>query len=115
MSDKKDSTSIIIKDIPAGPYYCNLDNIKLHLQSKETGEYICPRCSTSYFPNLGEKVKRANKFETPSGPTQPILSLVQDNSTTEPSTVYKQPKLPPSFEMLKRTGVKITDYQTSED
>ena len=106
-TNDKDSTSIIIKDPPAGPYYCNLDNIKLHLQSKETGEYICPRCSTSYFPNLGEKVKRANKFEVPTGPTQPILSLVND-TTAELSTVYKQPKLPRSFEMLKRTGVTIT-------
>ena len=115
MTNDKDSTSIIIKDIPTGPYYCNLDNIKLHFQNKETGEYICPRCSTSYFPNLGEKVKRANKFETPTGPIQPILSLVNDTTAAEPSTVYKQPKLPRSFEMLKRTGIKITDYQASED
>jgi hypothetical protein len=117
MNDKgKDSTSIIIKDPPKGPYYCNLDNIRLHLQNKETGEYICPRCSTSYFPNRGEKVKRGNKFEVPEGRDKmPLLSLVDDNSSTEPSTVYKQPKLPRSFEMLKRTGVEITDYQTSED
>jgi hypothetical protein len=115
MTDK-DSTNIIIKDPPTGPYYCNLDNIKLHLQSKETGEYICPRCSTSYFPNLGEKVKRANKFEVPSGPTQPILSLVNDNTNTEPSTVYNKPKIPRSFEaILKRPGVKLLYYQTSED
>jgi hypothetical protein len=109
----KDSVGIIIKDTPAGPYYCNLDNIRLALQNKETGEWICPRCSTSYFPNLGEKVKRANKFETPNGPSQPIVAMVNNNSNTEPSTVYKQPKLPRSFEMLKRTGVKKIDYQTS--
>jgi hypothetical protein len=77
--NSQDSTSIIPKDIPTGPYYCNLDNIRLDLQNKETGEYICPKCSTSYFPRLGEKVKRANKFETPSGPSQPILSLVDDS------------------------------------
>jgi hypothetical protein len=116
MNDKgKDSVSIIIKDPPKGPYYCNLDNFKLHLQNKDTGEYICPRCGTTYFPILGEKVKRASKFEVPGGRDKtPLLSLVNDSST-EPSTVYKQPKLPRSFEMLKRTGVKITDYQTSED
>ena len=81
MNDKdKDSISIIIKDPPKGPYYCNLGNFKLHLQDKETGEYICPRCSTSYFPNLGEKVKRANKFETPAGRDKmSLLSLVDDN------------------------------------
>jgi hypothetical protein len=111
----KDSVGIIIRDTPAGPYYCNLDNIRLALQNKETGEWICPRCSTSYFPNLGEKVKRASKFETPNGPSQPIVAMVNDTTTAEPSTVYKQPKLPRSFEMLRRTGVKIIDYQTSED
>jgi hypothetical protein len=118
MNDKdKDSVSIINKDPPTGPYYCNLDNIKLHLQNKETGEYICPRCSTSYFPNLREKVKRANKFEVPEGRDKtPLLSLVDDTTTEEPSTVYKQPKLPWSFEnILKRPGVKLLDYQTSED
>ena len=117
MNDKnKDSVSIIIKDPPTGPYYCNLDNIRLHLQSKETGEYICPRCSTSYFPNLGKKVKRAKKFETPRGRDKtPMLSLV-DDSSTESSTVYKQPTLPRSFEnILKRPGVKLLYYQTSED
>ena len=116
MTNDKDSVSIIIKDPTTGPYNCNLDNIKLDLQSKETGEYICPRCSTSYFPNLGEKVKRANKFEVSGGRDKmPLLSLV-DDSSTEPSTVYKQPKLPRSFEnILKRPGIKLLYYQTSED
>jgi hypothetical protein len=100
------TVSIIIKRPPVGPYYCNLDNIRLGLQNKETGEYICPRCSASYFPNLGEKVKRANNFEVPEGRDKtPLLSLV-DDSSTEPSTVNKQPKLPRSFEMLKQTGGK---------
>jgi hypothetical protein len=76
----------------------------MHLQNKETGEWICPKCSTSYFPNFGEKVKRANKFETPSGHTQPILSLVNDNINTQASSVYKQPKIPRSFEMLENRG-----------
>jgi hypothetical protein len=111
----KDSVGIIIKDSSNGPYYCNMDNFKLHLQNKETGEWICPRCSTSYFPNLGEKVKRANKFEVPHGPSQPILSLV-DESSTKASSVYKQPKIPPSIQnILNRPGVKLLDYQTSED
>ena len=86
MNDK-DSVGIIIKDSSNGPYYCNMDNFKLHLQNKETGEWMCSRCSTSYFPNLGEKVKRSNKFETPSGPTQPIVAMVNDSgSSTEPSS-----------------------------
>ena len=64
--------------------------------------------STSYFPNLGEKLKRANKFETPNGPTQPIVAMVNDNSNTEASSVYNQPKIPRSFEnILKGPGVKL--------
>ena len=111
----KDSVGIIIKDQSKGPYYCNSDNFKLHLQDKETGEYICPRCSTSYYPNL-EKVKKGNKFETPAGRNHmPLVSLVKD-SNTEPSSVYHKPKIPPSFQqMLNRPGVKLLDYQTSED
>jgi hypothetical protein len=88
----------------------------MHLQNKETGEWICPRCSTSYFPTL-EKVKAGNKFETPHGRDKmPLLSLVNDNINTQASSVYKQPKLPRSFEnILKRPGVKLLDYTTSEE
>ena len=95
MTDK-DSIGIIIKDQSKGPYYCNSDNFKLHLQDKEIGEYICPRCSTSYFPNL-EKVKKGNKFETPAGRDHmPLVSLVKD-SNTEPSSVYHKPKISASI------------------
>ena len=114
----KDYSSIIPKDSPSpiGPYSCNLDNIKLAIQNKETGEWICPRCSTTYFPNLGDKLMRANKIETPTGPNQPILSLVKDNINTEPSSVYNPPKIPRSFDnILKRPGVRLLDYTTSED
>ena len=103
----KDSVGIIIKAPSTGPYYCNSDNFKLHLQDKVTGEYICPRCSSSYFPTL-EKVKKGNKFETPAGRDyMPLVSLVKD-SNTEPSSVYHKPKIPPSFQqMLNRPGVKL--------
>jgi hypothetical protein len=120
LTSNKDSVSIIIKDPPKGPYYCNLDYFKLHLQNKDTGEYISPRCGTTYFPNLGEKIKRASKFETPGGPTDahgniigekgPLLSLVNDDSW-ELSSVYGQQKLPASFEMLKKHGLKITSWE----
>jgi hypothetical protein len=115
MTDK-DSVGIIIKDQSKGPYYCNIDNFKLHLQDKESGEYICPRCSTSYFPNL-EKVKKGNKFETPAGRDHmPLVSLVNESSNALPSSVYHKPKIPPSFQqILNRPGVKLLDYQTSED
>jgi hypothetical protein len=112
----KDSVGIIVKAPSDGPYYCNSDNFRLTLQDKETGEYICPRCSTSYFPNL-EKVKKGNKFETPAGRDHmPLVSLVKDSSNSEPSSVYHKPKMSPSIQqMLNRPGVKLLDYQTSED
>ena len=116
MTDK-DSIGIIIKDQSTGPYFCNSDNFRLTLQDKRTGEHLCSRCGTSYFPNLGEKVKRANKFEVPSGRDKmPLVSLAKD-SNIEPSTVYKQPKLSPFFKefLASRPGVKITHYETSED
>ena len=86
-------------------------------------EYVCSRCNISYFPK-GEKVKRANKFDTPgpltdahgniTGDKMPIVSIVGDNK--ELSSSYKQPKLSPFFqEILRRPGVRLIDYQTSEE
>jgi hypothetical protein len=53
-----------------------------------------PVAMVSYFPNKGEKVKRANKFETPgpmtdshgniTGEKTPIVSMVEDGPTTRP-------------------------------
>jgi hypothetical protein len=116
LTDKgKDSVGIIIKAPFTGSYFCAADNIKLHLQDKETGEYICPKCYESYFPTL-EKVKKGNKFETPAGRDHvSLVSLVKDTNT-EPSSVYHKPKLPPSLQqMLNRPGVFLTHYETSED
>ena len=111
----KDSVGIIIKAPSTGPYYCNSDNFRLTLQDKGTGEYMCPKCYESYFPNL-DKVKKGNKFETPAGRDKmPLVSLVKDTNT-EPSSVYHKPKISPSIQqMLNRPGVKLIDYQTSED
>ena len=110
------SIGIIIKDQSKGPYYCNSDNFRLSLQDKETGEYMCPKCYESYFPSL-ERVKKGNKFETPAGRDKmPLVSLVKDSNTTEPSSVYHKPKIPASIQqMLNRPGVKLLDYTTSED
>ena len=116
MIDKgKDSVGIIIKPAFTGSYFCNDDNFKLVQQDKDTGEYVCPRCYESYFPNF-QQVKRGSRFETPAGRDKmPLVSLVKD-SNTEPSSVYHKPKLPPSLQqMLNRPGVKLLDYQTSED
>ena len=90
--------------------------MKLHLQDKETGEYVCSKCYESYFPTL-EKVKRRSRFETPAERDRlPLVSLVTDNTNTEPSSVYHKPKMPNSIQqMLNRPGVKLLDYSTSED
>ncbi|MGA7604162.1 MAG: hypothetical protein WBM37_13000 [Nitrososphaeraceae archaeon] len=43
----------------------------------------------------------------------PLVSIVKDD--TEPSSSYKKPKLPPSFEEMERHGLKITSYTTTQD
>ena len=104
----ENSVAINIKAPFTGSYFCNLCNLKLHCQDKETGEYVCSKCYESYFPNL-EKVKRRSRFETPAERDRlPLVSLVNDNTNTEPSSVYHQTKLPNSIQqMLNRTGVKL--------
>ena len=71
-------------------------------------------CNISYYPK-GETVKRANKFDTPGGRDKaPIVSMVNDKQDL--SSSYKAPKLSPYYrELLRRPGVNLIDYQTSED
>jgi hypothetical protein len=57
------------------------------LLDPQTEEWFCTRCNVSYFPNKGEKVKRANKFETPgpltdahgniTGDKTPLVAMVE--------------------------------------
>jgi hypothetical protein len=125
---KKDYTAISIKDSsvsypPSSKLFCNLCNCKLVLFDAQMEEWYCNRCNVSYFPNKGEKVKRANKFETPgpntdihgniTGDKRPIVSMVKDNPKL--SSSYRKPKLPRSFEEMQRHGVKITSYTTTEE
>ena len=80
---------------PNSKLYCNLCSCSLILLDAEKEEWFCTRCNVSYFPNKGEKVKRANKFETPgpltdkhgniTGEKTPIVSIVEDGPTTQPS------------------------------
>ena len=125
---KKDYVAINIKDSsisypPSSKLYCNLCNCKLVLFDVQMEEWYCNRCNVSYFPNKGERVKRANKFEMP-GPAidkygnitserMPLVSMVEDNPKL--SSTYKEPKLPRSFEEMQRHGVKITGYTTTEE
>jgi hypothetical protein len=125
---KKDYTAISIKDSsisypPNSKLFCNLCNCKLILFDVQMEEWYCNRCNVSYFPNKGEKVKRANKFETPgpaidkhgnvTGEKRPIVSMINDSSVTKLSP--KKSVFPRSLETLKRPGVNITSFSSSVD
>ena len=124
----KDYVAISIKDSsvsypPSAKLFCNLCSCNLVLADLQTEEWFCSRCSVSYYPNKGEKVKRANRFETPGpvtdshgniiGDRKPLVAMVEDN--IELSSTYRKPKLPKSFEEMQRHGVKITSYTTTEE
>ena len=89
--------------------------MNLILLDAQNEEWYCNRFAISYFPNRGEKVKRANKFSTPgqetdkhgniTGEKWPIVSMIDDSSTTNISP--KKPIFPRSLETLKRPGVNI--------
>jgi hypothetical protein len=109
---------------PNTRFFCSLCNCKLSPLNVNKEEWVCTRCNISYFPNKGEKVKRANKFSTLgpatdshgniTGDKMPIVSIIDDKQNL--SSAYKQPKLSPFFkDILSRPGVRLIDYQTSED
>jgi hypothetical protein len=90
---KKDFVAISIKDSsvsypPNSKLYRNLCSCNLILANPQKEEWLCTRCNVSYHPNKGEKVKRANKFETPgpntdihgniTGDRMSIVSMVDD-------------------------------------
>jgi hypothetical protein len=117
-NNNKDFVAISIKDSsvsypPSSKLYCNLCSCNLTLLDAEKEEWFCTRCNVSYFPNKGEKVKRANKFETPHKEDRVLVSMVDDSS----STTAKPRKfvLPRSLEGLKRTGVNITGFNSTVD
>jgi hypothetical protein len=106
---------------PSSKLFCNLCNCKLVLFDAQKEEWYCSRCNISYFPNKGERIKRANKFETPgpdidehgniTGEKRPILSLIDNTPNLSP----KKSIFPRSFEMLKRPGVNITSCSSTVD
>jgi ribosomal protein S27AE len=126
--NNKDFVAISIKDSslsypPNSKLFCNLCSRNLILLDPQKEEWYCSRCNISYYPNKGEKVKRANKIITPGpdtdihgniiGEKMPLVSMVKDN--TELSSTYRNPKLPRSFEEMQRHGLKITSYTTTEE
>jgi hypothetical protein len=86
-------------------------------------EWYCNRCNVSYFPNKGEKVKRANRFETPGpltdshgniiGDKRPIVAMVDNSDAT--NIRPKKSVIPRSLEHLKRPGVNITSFSSTVD
>jgi hypothetical protein len=105
---------------PNSKLFCNLCNCNLVLLDPHTEEWFCTRCNLSYYPNKGEKVKRANKFDTPgpltdahgniTGDKTPIVAMVDDTPNTNKS------RLPPSIKALKeRIGITITDFNSTVD
>jgi hypothetical protein len=61
-------------------------------------------------------VKKANRFEVPDGsdPTvdkSPPIVMMDDVNKEVFSTTYKQQKLSPSFEALKKRGFKFINYE----
>ena len=125
---KKDYVAISIKDSsvsypPNSKLFCNLCNCKLILFDAHAEEWYCNRCNVFYFPNKGERIKRANRFETPgpdidihgniTGEKVPIVSMVKDKDT--PNLSPKKSVFPRSFEILKRPGVNITGFSSTVD
>jgi hypothetical protein len=125
-TQKKDFVAISIRDSsvsyrPSAKLFCNLCSCNLVLADPQTEHWLCTRCNISYFPNKGEKVKRANKFETPgpntdihgniTGDKRPIVSIIDNTPNLSP----KKAVFPRSFETLKRPGVNITSFSSSVD
>ena len=82
---KRTYVAISIKDSslsypPSSKLFCNLCNFKLVLFDAQMEEWYCNRCNVSYFPNKGEKVKRANKFETPGPNTDIHGNIIGDKN-----------------------------------
>jgi hypothetical protein len=99
--------------------YCNTCLIPL-TQEDMKGGYICTKCTIEYWPKQ-QPVKKSSKFDLPGPETDSHGNVIGDNDIPivvidDPnkelsSTTYKQTKLSPSFEALKRSGFKFTSYE----
>jgi hypothetical protein len=123
MNDK-DSVVIDIRNSASATqkYFCSYCNTRLTPRTEEDmiGAYVCTKCIIEYWPNQ-TPVKKSSKFDLPGPPTDSHGNVVGDNDipiavVEDPnkelsSTTYKQQKLSPSFEALKKAGFKITSYE----
>jgi hypothetical protein len=102
-------------------YFCSYCNTRLIPLTQEDmiGAYVCTKCTIEYWPTL-QQVKKSSKFDLPGPETDEHGNVIGDNdipiaaiddpNKTLSSTTYKQQKLSPSFEMLKKAGFKFTSY-----
>jgi hypothetical protein len=122
-NNNKDFVAISISDSsvsypPNSKLFCNLCSCNLTLLDAEKEEWFCTRCNVSYFPNKGEKVKRANKFATPgpltdahgniTGEKMPLVSIIDDTPKPKDS-------MPKYFKEMEKHGLRITGYSTTEE
>ena len=123
MNDKNnDSVVIDIKSSSvAEKYFCSYCNTRLIPLTQEDmiGAYVCTKCTIEYWPKQ-QPVKKSSKFDLPGPPTDSHGNVIGDNDipiaviddvNKVSETTYKRQKLPPSFEMLKKQGFKITSYE----
>jgi hypothetical protein len=124
--DDKDSVIINVKnsasDSNAEKYFCSYCNTRLtpYTQEDMKGGYVCTECTIEYWPKQ-QPVKKSSKFDLPGPETDEHGNVIGDNNIPiavidDPnkqlsSTTYKQQKLSPSFEALKRSGFKFISYE----
>jgi hypothetical protein len=122
--DDKDSVIIDIKSSAsaAQKYFCSYCNTRLtpYTQEDMKGGYVCTKCTIEYWPTQ-QPVKKSSKVDLPGPPTDSHSNVIGDNdipiaviddpNKTLSSTTYKQQKLSPSFEALKKSGFKFTSYE----
>src|SRR5262245_30279211 len=109
---------------PNTTYYCNSCNRKLFYreEDKETGKHVwfCTFCTMEVIPD-NQLTKRKSVLKT-AGPDVdfygnvienhiPPIVTIDDPNKELSSTTYKQTKLSPSFEALRKQGYKITSYE----
>jgi hypothetical protein len=97
-------------------YFYNYCNTRLHYQStdEQTSKKIfyCLKCGIEYIP-ANQLVRKANKFETPAGPSKDLLTATPNEDLKASPTKYVggQQDLPPLFKMLEGKGLKFTHYE----
>ena len=124
-NSEKDNNSVVIDIKNSGSaekYFCSYCNTRLtpYTQEDMKGGYVCTKCTIEYWPNQ-QPVKKSSKFDLPGPPTDSHgnvigyndipIAVIDDPNKGVSSTSYKQQKLSPSFEALKKSGFKFTNYE----